>query len=257
MHEPAPLPQAYAVYQDFAPAPASPFLNDRHYLLYAASGTMRLEAEGRSWTLPPARAALIAAGKEITVALLTPVRACSVLFDPGFVPPPPAVLSVFEMTPLARELVLECGQWGKEAAPLSPYATQMFAALSQAAWRLATTPSTASMPLGKSDAVRKAVSLTETQLAGEPSFDAIAAAVAMSPRSLARHFSQELGMTWSQALRRQRMIRAIEALASTPEPVTQIAFSVGYSSVSAFNAAFRDFTGLAPTDYRRSFLPGS
>jgi AraC-like DNA-binding protein len=28
---------------------------------------------------------------------------------------------------------------------------------------------------------------------------------------------------------------------------------VGYSSLSAFNAAFRDLTGQTPTEYRRGF----
>jgi AraC-like DNA-binding protein len=38
-------------------------------------------------------------------------------------------------------------------------------------------------------------------------------------------------------------------------PVTKIAFTVGYSSLSAFNAAFQDLTGRTPTDYRASFRP--
>ena len=247
------MPEAYAIFQDFAPAPASPFLTDRHYLLYAAHGTMRLEAEGRAWTLPPARAALIAAGKEITVALPDRLRACSVLFDKGFVPEPHAVLSVFEMTPLSRELVLECGQWGKDAGPLSDYARHMFIALSEVTWKLARNPGPASMPQGRTETLRKALALTESELSGDPRFEAISAAVATTPRSLARRFSEELGMTWSQALRRLRMIRAIQQLASTPDPVTEVAFSVGYSSLSAFNAAFREFTGHTPTEYRRTF----
>jgi AraC-like DNA-binding protein len=49
------------------------------------------------------------------------------------------------------------------------------------------------------------------------------------------------------------MIRAIEALAGTGDSVTAVALSVGYSSISAFNAAFREFTGRTPTEYRASF----
>jgi AraC-like DNA-binding protein len=60
-------------------------------------------------------------------------------------------------------------------------------------------------------------------------------------------------MTWSEALRRIRIIRAVEALAGTEAPVTEIALEVGYSSISAFNAAFRDLTGKSPTEYRASF----
>jgi AraC-like DNA-binding protein len=50
-----------------------------------------------------------------------------------------------------------------------------------------------------------------------------------------------------------RVLRAIEELAAGDTPVTRIAFMVGYTSLSAFNAAFRDLTGHTPTGYRASF----
>jgi AraC-like DNA-binding protein len=50
-----------------------------------------------------------------------------------------------------------------------------------------------------------------------------------------------------------RVLRAIEELAAGDSPVTEIAFMVGYTSLSSFNAAFRELTGLTPTQYRASF----
>ena len=113
------------------------------------------------------------------------------------------------------------------------------------------------MPLGRSPALIRALALTEARL-GEaaPSFEEIAAGAAVSPRSLARRFEAELGMTWRQALRRMRMIRAVEALAASSAPITTIAFEVGYGSLSSFNAAFRDFAGVTPSAYRASFRDG-
>jgi AraC-like DNA-binding protein len=248
-----PPPEAYAFFQDFAPEPTRGFQVDRHYLLYAAKGAMRLEAEGRAWSLPPARAALIAAGKPIAVTIAQPMTVCSVLFDTGFTAAPPAALTVFEITALAREMILECRQWGPDDGPLTDYARQIFRSLAAVAWRLAESPSPAVMPVGRSPAVRRALALTEEKIAEETSFVDIAGAVAVTPRSLSRHLADEIGMTWRQALRRIRMIRAIELLSATPAPVTEVAMAVGYGSLSAFNAAFREFTGTTPTDYRASF----
>ncbi len=42
---------------------------------------------------------------------------------------------------------------------------------------------------------------------------------------------------------------------SIPRPATTIAFKVGYTSLSAFNAAFRELTGRTPTEYRASLRP--
>jgi AraC-like DNA-binding protein len=247
-------PPAYAFVRDFDPAPAQVFCVDRHYLLYAAKGAMRLECDGKGWILPPARAALIHAGREITITIPQKLSACSVLYHPDFGSPPDDTLAVFEMTPLARELVLGCRAFGPDDA-WTDYAETLFRALSQVTRRLAKSPSPTGLPSPRSDTLRKALDLTELELAGTPNFEKIADAVALTPRTLARRFSDELGMTWRQALRRLRLSRAIEALAGTDKSVTEIGIDVGYTSLSAFNSAFRDFTGQNPTDYRDSFRP--
>jgi AraC-like DNA-binding protein len=60
-------------------------------------------------------------------------------------------------------------------------------------------------------------------------------------------------MTWREALRRVRLTRAVELLAVGDTSVTEVALAVGYNSISAFNAAFRDLMGSSPSDYRASF----
>jgi len=99
--------EAFAFAREFPAAPPSELRVDRHYLLCASRGALRLEAQGKVWLLPPARAALIAAGEPIQVAIPQPVITSSVLFDPVFAPEPPASLTVFDLTPLARALVTE------------------------------------------------------------------------------------------------------------------------------------------------------
>ena len=79
--------KAYSFVRTFAPGPARDFCVDRHYLLCASAGALRLEAQGRVWLLPPARAALIEAGRAVPVSIPRPVTTASVLFDTGFARP--------------------------------------------------------------------------------------------------------------------------------------------------------------------------
>ena len=216
---------------------------------------MRLERDDTSWTLPPARAALIRAGEQIEVTILQPMTTASVLFHSGFVAPPASALTVIDMTPLARALVIECSQWVDDHASLDHYAIAMFRALAEATWALAERPSRTHMPTGRSAEVRRALALTADQMADQPRFDAIAAEVGLASRSLARRCEKELGMTWRGALRRLRVLGAIELLAGTERTVTQIAMDVGYSSLSGFESAFRDLVGKTPTEYRSGFNP--
>lgn len=248
-------PEAYSLCRTFEPAGPAEFCMDRHYLLYAEKGTLRLDAIGQRWTLPPARAALIAAGQAVVITILSQVQSASVLFSPDLVPPPPQPLSVFDVTRLARELIAECRQWGGDTRSLTPYAKQMFQALAAVAGKLAESPSPLVLPLPSSPALARAIELTELLSSADPSFSEIARGTGQSSRSLARRFSDELGMTWREALRRIRLLRAIEALVTTDAPVTEIAFAVGYKSVSSFNAAFREMTGQTPSEYRDTLLP--
>lgn len=175
--------------RDFAAAPPSELCVDRHHLLCASQGALRLEAHGKSWVLPPARAALIAAGEPIQVAIPQPVTTSSVLFDPCFAPKPPAPLTVFDLSPLAR--ALECVAWPDAAEPLPPYAHSVFGALAAVAWRLAQHPSPVTVPAGQSPELRRALALTNERLAEDVRFEDIARDVGLAPRSLARRFEDE------------------------------------------------------------------
>jgi AraC-like DNA-binding protein len=247
--------EAFAFARDFAAAPSSELRVDRHYLLCASRGALRLEARGSAWVLPPARAALIAAGEPIQIAIPRPVTTSSVLFDPGFAPEPPAPLTVFDLSPLARALVSECVAWPDAAEPLPQYALSVFGALAAVAWRLAQHASPVTVPAGQSPELRRALALTGDRLAEEVRFEDVADSVGLAPRSLARRFEDECGMTWRAVLRRMRVLRAIEELASSEASVSTVAHAVGYTSLSAFNAAFRDLTGRTPTEYRATFRP--
>ena len=166
---------------------------------------------------------------------------------------PPAPLTVFDLSPLARALVSECVEWPEAEEPLPPYARSVFGALAAVAWRLAEHPSPVTVPAGRSPELRRALALTEERLAEDVRFEDIAGDVGLAPRSLARRFEDECGMTWRAVLRRMRVLRAIEELAAGEDSVTTIAHTVGYTSLSAFNAGFRDLTGRTPTQYRATF----
>ncbi|MHA3916662.1 helix-turn-helix domain-containing protein [Halovulum sp. GXIMD14793] len=139
-----------------------------------------------------------------------------------------------------------------EDDPLDSYFQPMFQALAAEAWRLACTPSPTSMPEPRTDLVRKALDLTLGSLESNLTMDELASVLATTPRTLSRRFMDELGMPWRAARQRLRMIRALETMAQDTAPVTEIALDIGYTSTSAFNTAFCQFTGQTPTQFRAS-----
>jgi transcriptional regulator GlxA family with amidase domain len=80
--------------------------------------------------------------------------------------------------------------------------------------------------------------------------DEVAGRVATSPRQLQRIFADVAGIGFRSYLRRLRMSKAAELLATTPFPVKEIARRVGYGDASQFSKAFKRTYGISPSQCR-------
>jgi AraC-like DNA-binding protein len=72
----------------------------------------------------------------------------------------------------------------------------------------------------------------------------------MSVRTLQRRLN-EAGLNYSEVQEDVRKTLALNLLEIETLALAEIAFSLGYSEVSAFNHAFRRWLGQSPGDYRR------
>ncbi|KZL05428.1 HTH-type transcriptional activator RhaR [Pseudovibrio axinellae] len=247
---------AYCFYREFTPTEPKRVTFDRDYLLYAIHGAVRLGVEGRCWTLPPSFAAWIPAGTELEIDIPYRVTSCSVLLEQEFTKARgisfPDETVVFTMTALAREMIAYTARGGPEGTTWDHKAETFFTALLQICADLAAFPSDVWRPKVKDKSLQKAISFTETTLDQPITIKEVAAAANVSERTLLRRYAEELGMTWSQSLRRLRIIKAIEILSQDDSQVIQVAGAVGYSSLSAFNRAFREITRYTPTEFRKA-----
>lgn len=97
--------------------------------------------------------------------------------------------------------------------------------------------------------VREALGLLRARLAEPLDLARLARDVGCAPHYLSRLVSQETGKTLSLHLRKFRIERARELLAGNRLSVTEVAFEVGYSSLSHFSKAFALEAGLTPSDF--------
>ena len=86
--------------------------------------------------------------------------------------------------------------------------------------------------------------------------DVVAQKYGFSGRTLLRLFKDQLGMTFGTYIRVARIARAIELLTDPNATVTEVAFEVGYSSLSSFSRAFQQLTGVKPREYLRNIANG-
>ena len=99
-------------------------------------------------------------------------------------------------------------------------------------------------------AVRHTVA--EAMRNGYPKLARVAKQMAMSPRSLQRKLS-EYRVDFKKLVEDTRRRIALKHLKDRTDSLTEIAFMLGYSDLSAFTRAFKRWTGTAPLEYRRRF----
>ncbi len=100
--------------------------------------------------------------------------------------------------------------------------------------------------------MKKAVEHGLADLSANTDLSKLADISALSERTLARRFRDELDMTWTEFRHRARMIKAMELLALADRQVTQTSLDVGFESTSAFIRAFRQFSGMTPHAFQKS-----
>ncbi len=239
---------------DEAPEDSAWHAHRRHQLLYASAGMLELEAEGNRWLLPPRRMAWIAAGTDHRVRAHPATRLRAAYLRPELVPALPYGCRVFAVPTVAREMLLHAARWDAARAPDDALAAPFFSVLAALCVRAAETPAAFRLPMATSDELRRATAWVLEHLDGEAAMEACAKAARVSQRTLARRFEAELGMGYRHYLHAARMTRAMELLGDPSVNVTEATWAVGFASVGAFSAAFKDFTGEAPSAWRRRVL---
>lgn len=108
-----------------------------------------------------------------------------------------------------------------------------------------------SRPNGESALVVAARRIIFQRLAMPPRASDLAQALGVPERRLARAFEQCLGMTVSGFIRLKRMRRAEYLLSHSALSIISIAEELGFSSAANFSTAFKEYSGQAPSVFRR------
>lgn len=94
----------------------------------------------------------------------------------------------------------------------------------------------------------------EDHLSEQICLETLARLVRLSKHHFCRSFKQSFGTPPHLYQVRRRMECAKVLLADRTISITEIGLIVGYSQTSSFSVAFRKTTGLAPSEYRRTFI---
>jgi transcriptional regulator GlxA family with amidase domain len=96
----------------------------------------------------------------------------------------------------------------------------------------------------------KARKLIRDHSDGELSLTEVARSVNLSANYLSEKFKEVTGINFVRYIGRTRVARARDLLGNSNLRISEIAFAVGFQSLSQFNRVFKKLTRQSPTEYR-------
>lgn len=98
--------------------------------------------------------------------------------------------------------------------------------------------------------VRNAKAFIHRHLGEQMSLETVAAAVSVSPFHFCKLFKRATGLTFTDFVNRARVEKAKRMLLRPTARITEIAYDVGFQSLSHFNRSFRRIADESPSEFR-------
>lgn len=101
------------------------------------------------------------------------------------------------------------------------------------------------------ETVERASAMLLRDLQNPPDLTEMSRDVGLTTFQLSRLFGKTMGKSMPALLRERRMHRAGQLLKETNHNIGDVAFAVGYYSISAFSRAFSREMGMTPSEFRK------
>lgn len=209
---------------------------------------------GAYWVVTPAGTWLVPAGLAIWIPPLVPhevythgsASARIFFVDQFHAEALPARCGTVKVSPFLDALLSRAVEYGNDYTPESPAARLARVLLDELA---AMEFAPILLPISKNPRVARIMERLIEDPERADGFAQLAREAAVSPRTLARLFRRETGMTLTQWKTNLRLAEAIKRLARGAT-VTDVALDLGYGSTSSFIYMFRSRLGVPPGHYR-------
>ncbi|GAB3862396.1 helix-turn-helix transcriptional regulator [Hymenobacter terrigena] len=160
-----------------------------------------------------------------------------------------SVLGIYPVTTLLYEMLLYTEPWAGHIEPADAERFQFLATLKSILPTISRHPLPISLPTTDDERLRPLLAYVAKNL-GEPlELGALARQFGFSTRTLTRLFQQRMSLSFVQYLKLCRIIAAMELLLQTSKSISEIAYEVGYNSLSAFSNTFYQLVQRRPSDF--------
>lgn len=236
---------AFVLAESYKPTAGSWHAHQRAQLVHAAEGVLTVTTTTGRWIAPPQRAIWVPGGMKHRVSSGRPFRLVTLYVKPRLTTLFDAC-AVVAVDRLVAELLEAAASFGP-AYPKTGAEARLVQVLLDRLPALAVAP-LLHLPRPTSAELER-IARAISDAPGDPrTLEEHAQGAGLGPKTAARRFIAETGLTFGRWRQQARMLAAIERLAAGSS-VTRVAFEVGYDDVSSFISTFKATMGTTPARY--------
>jgi AraC-like DNA-binding protein len=230
-------------------------LVERHHhgraqLIYASKGIMRVDTPAGIWLVPPMHAIWVPQTVQHEVRASSTLQLRTLFIREGLRESLPRECCVVEVSPLLRELILRMVELANTPGGARAVGSHMIELILDEIRTVKVLPIHIPMP-----ADLRLLRICRGLLQNPADNRTIlqwGVSAGASPRTLERLFYRETGATFREWRQQVRLLAALTRIAAD-DPISVVAFDLGYQSPSAFTAMFKRTLGCTP----REFFPSA
>jgi AraC-like DNA-binding protein/quercetin dioxygenase-like cupin family protein len=236
---------AFVLFERYASHRGPPHKHRKGQLIYVSEGVLRVKTNAGMWVVLPQRGVWVPPEVVHLGVSRRSFALCTLYVDADHAQALPKHSGTVTITPLVRELLLQCAQFGWHYSKSGPRMRLLSVLVEQ----IATLPhAPLHLPQPKDRRLCTIAAALYADPACNDTLDNWASRVGASRRTLARLFVRETNLTFAAWRRQLRLLVALEALAHG-QSVTAAALGAGYQDTSAFVSMFRRALGTTPGHY--------
>lgn len=221
--------------------------HDRDQLVHAVRGVMTVRTDNGTWVVPTHRAVWIPEAVPHTITMSGAVAMRTLYLKPSLAKSLPRNCCVVNVSPLLKELILHACTFGALRQRVE-WQRHLIEVIIDQLKAIQMVP--LQLPNLSDPRALRVAGMLLADPSSRRSLPQICKASGASRRTVERLFQDEAGMTFGKWRQQLRMMQAMRLLGEGAK-VTHVALEAGYSTPSAFIAAFRKTLGTTPTQYFR------
>lgn len=159
-------------------------------------------------------------------------------------------MGIYPVNNLLLEMLLFTEKWKGDISPEDVFRFQFLTTMKNLLPETSKYPLPIVLPTTDSERLEPVIRFIHEHLGSPLTLPMVASEFGFSVRSLSRLFQQKISISFLQYLKLSRVIKAIELLLESDKSISEIAYEVGYNSVSAFSNTFYQLLGMRPTDFK-------